>query len=118
MHLGCTLDAAIPEGDGICLRISQHDGHNTTLQVNHLIAATGFRVDIQRLPFLHRDLLNQIRLIEGAPRLSRFFESSVPGLYFTGVSAANSFGPLLRFVLGTGFAAPRLGAHLAGKTTG
>jgi len=39
----------------------------------------------------------------------------VPGLYFTGPAAANSFGPLMRFMVGAEFAAPRLAAHLARK---
>jgi hypothetical protein len=40
--------------------------------------------------------------------LSSNFESSVPGLYFTGLVAANSFGPVMRFAFGAGFAARRL----------
>ncbi|MGH9705764.1 MAG: NAD(P)/FAD-dependent oxidoreductase, partial [Candidatus Acidiferrales bacterium] len=35
-------------------------------------------------------------------------ESSVRGLYFTGVAAANSFGPLMRFAFGAGFTARHL----------
>jgi len=45
--------------------------------------------------------------------LSPNFESTVPGLYFVGVSAANTFGPLLRFAFGADFAARRLSRHLA-----
>jgi len=37
--------------------------------------------------------------------LANGLESSVPGLHFIGASAVASFGPLLRFVAGTGFAA-------------
>ena len=40
--------------------------------------------------------------------LSANFESTVPGLYFVGLSAANVFGPFLRFACGAGFAAGRL----------
>jgi hypothetical protein len=39
--------------------------------------------------------------------------SSVPGLYFVGVAAANSFGPLLRFACGADYTARRLAPHLA-----
>jgi len=45
--------------------------------------------------------------------LRRPFESSVPGLHFVGVTAANSFGPLFRFAFGADYAAKRLGHHLA-----
>jgi sulfite reductase beta subunit-like hemoprotein len=44
--------------------------------------------------------------------LSANFESSVPGLYFVGVAAANSFGPLLRFALGAGFCSSQVASHL------
>ena len=51
--------------------------------------------------------------VEHTPVLSSNFESSVPGLYFVGASAANTFGPLLRFAYGAGFTARRLSRHLA-----
>jgi hypothetical protein len=40
--------------------------------------------------------------------LSSGFESSMPGLYFAGITAANSFGPVMRFAFGAGFAARTL----------
>ena len=48
-----------------------------------------------------------------APVLSSTFESTVPGLFFTGPTAAFSFGPLLRFACGAGFAAQRLTRRFA-----
>jgi hypothetical protein len=45
--------------------------------------------------------------------LSSTFESSVPGLYFVGIAAANSFGPVMRFAFGAGFAAKRLTQAMA-----
>jgi hypothetical protein len=44
--------------------------------------------------------------------LSPTFQSSVPGLYFVGAAAANSFGPVLRFAYGAGFTARHLTRHL------
>jgi hypothetical protein len=35
------------------------------------------------------------------------FEPSVPGVYFVGIEAGNSFGPVMRFIFGAGFAARR-----------
>jgi hypothetical protein len=43
-----------------------------------------------------------------APELAGTLESSVPGLYFTGSLAAPVFGPMMRFVAGTEFAATRV----------
>jgi hypothetical protein len=45
--------------------------------------------------------------------LSSSFESSVPGIYFLGIAAANSFGPVMRFAFGAGFAARRLTQTMA-----
>jgi hypothetical protein len=80
---------------------------------DHIIAATGYHVDVDRLAFLSDRIRSGLRRAAGAPALSRNFESSVPHLYFVGTAAANSFGPMLRFVCGSGFCSRRLTRHLA-----
>jgi FAD-dependent urate hydroxylase len=76
--------------------------------VEHVLLATGFRVEIGRYAFLPEDLLRAVNRVDGYPRLSHTFESSLPGLYFLGAPAAWSFGPLMRFVAGTAWAARAL----------
>lgn len=115
MLLGQELLHAQTEGDRVAMRIAGADGAQTTVTCDHVIAATGYRPELYRLPFLTPDLLNAIAQVENTAILSDQFESSVPGLYFTGPAAANSFGPLMRFMVGAEFAAPRLAAHLARK---
>jgi thioredoxin reductase len=88
------------------VRLTLNDGNKRN--VDHVILATGFRVDIGRYPFLSDDLLQAVKQVDGYPRLSPTFESSVPGLYFLGAPAAWSFGPLMRFVAGTAWAARAL----------
>jgi len=83
------------------------------MTADHVIAATGYKVDLERLSFLHPDVLSDIRSVHNTPILSSHFESSVPGLYFVGTAAANSFGPLMRFAVGAGFTATRVSKHLA-----
>jgi thioredoxin reductase len=83
------------------------------LEVEHVLAGTGYRVDVDRLELLAPPLRAHLRRVQGAPRLSRQFESSVPGLYFVGIAAANTYGPAMRFVCGTEIAAPRVAAHAA-----
>jgi hypothetical protein len=75
-------------------------GSRETIESDHVIAATGYRVDVRRLKFLGHDTLRRIRMVGGTPILSSDFESSVPGLYFTGLTAARTFGPVMRFVVG------------------
>ena len=77
-------------------------------RVDHVLLATGFQVEIGRYAFLPEDLLRLVNRVDGYPSLSRTFESSVRGLYFLGAPAAWSFGPLMRFVAGTEWAAQAL----------
>ena len=93
--------------------VATEDGMTRTLVADHVIAASGYRVDLRRLTFLSEDVRGQIRSIEHTPILSAGFESSVPGLYFVGCAAANSFGPVLRFVCGAQFTARTVAAHVA-----
>ena len=67
--------------------------------------ATGYRVDIRRYPFLAPELLASVRSVDGHPVLDDGLESSLAGLHFVGAPGTYSFGPLLRFVAGTEFAA-------------
>lgn len=88
-------------------------GVRKDLTVDHVIAATGYRTGLSRLAFLDPAMQSALRSVQDTPVLSSNFESSVPGLYFVGASAANNFGPLLRFAFGAGFTAPRIAGHLA-----
>jgi cation diffusion facilitator CzcD-associated flavoprotein CzcO len=90
------------------LSLRAADGSERELSTEHVIAGTGYKVDLTRLKFLSDDVRSRIRLVQGSPALSSSFECSVPGLYFAGVAAANSFGPVMRFAFGAGFAAERL----------
>ena len=110
--LGWELRSAKVEGGRVALDLQHAGGATHTLTADHAIAATGYKPDLARLPFLETSLRDRIDQVEGTPVLSDQFESSVPGLYFVGLAAANSFGPLLRFMVGAEFAAPRLAAHL------
>jgi thioredoxin reductase len=106
--LGYTPASAEVQGDHVRLSLRAPDGAEREIEVDHIIAATGYRVEVDRLKFLNPDLRSKLRTLDGSPVLSRNFESSVPGLYFAGVAAANSFGPLMRFAYGAGFTARRV----------
>ncbi|MHB8474449.1 MAG: hypothetical protein ACYDC8_16685 [Gammaproteobacteria bacterium] len=113
MLLGYALQSAEIRDRRVHLRFIARDGTEREVTTDHVIAATGYRVDLRRLTFLGADLSTQIRSVNFTPVLSSNFESSVPGLYFVGLMSANSFGPVMRFVFGVGFTARRLCAHLA-----
>ena len=77
-----------------------------------IIGTEGYRVDTQKLTFLGDRIQAGLGRVAGAPALSRNFKSTVPGLYFVGTSAANTLGPMLRFVNGTEFASRRVTNHI------
>ncbi|MFI1162115.1 FAD-dependent oxidoreductase [Streptomyces sp. NPDC020801] len=87
-------------------------GSTRELTGDHVIAATGYRVDMAAMGFLGHELRTGLAVSRGAPKLRAGYVSSIPGLYFTGLSAAASYGPVMRFVCGTEFASPRLAGHL------
>jgi thioredoxin reductase len=111
--LGATPERAEEDGGRVRLTLSGGGDIPREIVTDHVIAATGFHVDIARLPFLGTALRNGLKTIDMAPTLSTNFESSVPGLYFVGLASAYTFGPLMRFMLGTKYAATRLSRHLA-----
>ncbi|MFJ8951813.1 FAD-dependent oxidoreductase [Streptomyces sp. NPDC102381] len=88
-------------------------GRADDLSADHVIAATGYRVDLAAMPFLGEGLRTRLATSRGTPRLGAGYVSSVPGLYFTGMLGGSSYGPVMRFVCGTEFASPRLARHLA-----
>ena len=105
LHLGCTPQSAEVQNGKVHLNVRAADGSQSEIVTEHVIAATGYKVDMERLKFLNPEIRSKIKTLNKAPVLSSNFESSVPGLYFGGVAAANSFGPVMRFAFGAGFAA-------------
>ncbi len=98
---------AVRVGDG---KVTATLSDGTRLSADHILLATGYRVDIDRLTMIHPSLRADIATDGGSPVLSHWFESSVPGLYFVGLTSLRAFGPLYRFVAGCGAAAWRV-AH-------
>ena len=96
---GTRVVKAEQNGDG--LRVELSDG--TKRKADHLLFATGYKIDIQRYPFLERNLAQSVKCVDGYPVLRRGMESSVPKLHFLGAPAARSFGPVMRFVAGSWF---------------
>jgi cation diffusion facilitator CzcD-associated flavoprotein CzcO len=113
LHLDATVTRASVQNGRVNLQLTNSAGDRRTLVTDHVISATGYRVDLRRLGFLDPNIQEGIQSVEHSPVLSSNFESSIPGLYFVGTSAANTFGPMLRFAFGAGFAARRISRHLS-----
>jgi hypothetical protein len=115
-HLGVSVSSAEVRGNQVRLSLGRN-GTAHEIDVDHVIAGTGYRVSLPRLRFLDSELLREIRVAAETPVLGPSFESSVPGLYFVGPASANCFGPLARFACGAEFTARRISAHLAATRT-
>lgn len=98
--LGQSISSAIATDKRIKVTFSEGDKR----EIDHVLLATGYKVDILKYTFLGKEILQAVNQVNGFPRLNNKFESSVPGLYFVGAPAAWSFGPLMRFVAGAEFA--------------
>jgi hypothetical protein len=111
--LGRSLHGIATRNDGIVLDLIDADNTRQSLRADHVIFATGYKIDIARLGFLDQAFMREIRQVAQAPLLSANYESSVPGLHFIGPVAANSFGPVCRFVYGAYHPARHLARYLS-----
>jgi thioredoxin reductase len=110
--VGAKVESARLAGNRVQLRISRPEG-TQELSTDHLIAGTGFRVDVDRLDHLDPDLRRTIaREAGGIPALDSRYQTSVPGLFMAGIATSPVFGPIMRFMYGAKHAAPAVSAAL------
>lgn len=111
--LSHTVEGAEVKERKVHIRLRAQDGAKREIRADHVVAATGYRVDLERLTFVSSEIRSKLTTLGGTPALSSTCESSVPGLYFVGIAAANSFGPVMRFAFGADFAARTVTRALA-----
>ncbi len=93
-------------GDALLVRLNTGE----QLEVDHVLFATGYQVDLQRVPLpAAGDLLTRIRTRNGFPVLDTGLQTSVAGLYMTSLPAARDFGLFFAFT-----AAVRASAQIVG----
>jgi FAD-dependent urate hydroxylase len=103
VHAGRQILGTQVKGDQIGVQLD--DGLR---MYEHVLLATGYRINISKLGILSPHLLRTIVCRQGSPVLRAGFESTVAGLHFVGSSAVESYGPLMRFIAGSGFTARSL----------
>lgn len=90
-------EVAGAEERGDTLRVRLLTGE--TLDVDHVMFATGYKVDLERVPFLAGELLRRIERREGYPILDDTLQTTVPGLFVTSLPAARDFGLFFGFTV-------------------
>jgi len=96
------------------LSIELSDGEK--LAIDEVLLATGYQVDVARLPFLSASIQEALATKNGFPLLDPQFQSSIPGLYFSSFAAGQSFGPFFGFTVGVRTAARLIGHALIATT--
>lgn len=90
--VGCD---ALPTGE---LEVSLDTGK--TLTVDHIILATGYKVSMEKVPFLvEGTILAKLKTKDGYPVLDEHFQTSIPGLFITSMPAAQDFGLFFAFTV-------------------
>jgi FAD-dependent urate hydroxylase len=91
------------------LTVSTDDGQKIT--VDHVVLATGYKVDFTQVPFLKGSkILGELNIQDGFPELDEHFQSSVRGMFITSMAATRQFGPFFAFTIAT-----RASARLIGR---
>jgi cation diffusion facilitator CzcD-associated flavoprotein CzcO len=76
------------------------DGGNS-ISVDHVLFATGYRVDLSRVTYLAEYIASdRLRVNGGFPVLDEDFQTTLRGLYVVGQASVPSFGPFFGFVRG------------------
>lgn len=110
IRLATSVLSAEESGGRVKVRLSNGQERS----VDHVLLGTGYHVDVSKYEFLAPELSRAIQTVNGYPVLQPGLETSVPGLHILGAPAAWSFGPLMQFVSGTGYASRALARSLGG----
>jgi lysine/ornithine N-monooxygenase len=101
-----------------CRELSSHELEvslvNSTVVVDQIILATGYKVNVEQVPFLNRgNILSSLEIRNGFPVLDEHFQSNLPGLFFTSMCATQDFGPFFAFTAAVRVSAKLIGAALS-----
>jgi FAD-dependent urate hydroxylase len=113
---GQSIKWARTQHGGVRLGVRGSDGSQRELAADHVIAGTGYRTDLTRLPFFGNQMLAGLRTVPGTGSsiVGRDYQSTVPGLYVMGPAVAPTMGPVMRFVFGSEHAATTVARQLIG----
>jgi FAD-dependent urate hydroxylase len=109
--LGRTVISASPRDGQLLLELD--DGGRRL--VDRVLLGTGYDIDVRSYRFLPDELTAKLAVSHGSPKLRRGLESSISGLHFVGAPAAESFGPVMRFVVGTAYTGRVVSEHVLGR---
>ena len=95
LHPHSNVRGTNPGNSGLDVTLDNGDAFT----VDRVVFATGYRVDLSRVPFLANGLLPSLKVRDGFPELDIHFQTNVPGLYVTSLAATRDFGSFLGFTV-------------------
>ncbi|MBI3959241.1 MAG: NAD(P)-binding domain-containing protein [Chloroflexi bacterium] len=102
------LAACVEQADGSLEMCLDNDAH---FAVDLVIFATGYEVEMGRVPLLARgNLLGELATANGSPRLDEHLQTNIPGLFVTSMPAVQDFGLFFAFTISA-----RVSAQLMGR---
>jgi cation diffusion facilitator CzcD-associated flavoprotein CzcO len=106
------LVSCIEDGNGeLAARLTNGE----SLIIDHVVLATGYKVDIARLPLLAAgNILERLETRNDFPALDDHLETSVPGLFITSMPAMQDFGPFFGFTVSVRTSAKLICGRLLG----
>ena len=97
---------------GFAMTLEGPDGPHG-LEIDRIVLATGYKVDISRVQLLARgNLLPRLETDNGVPVLDEHLQSSVAGLFMTSMLATRDFGPFFGFTVAVRTSAKLIGQAL------
>ena len=113
IHQKASLVFCVERSDGV-LDVKLDNGD--AFVVDDVILATGYKVELERLPFLKNgNLFDKIEVKNGFPVLDPQFQTTAKGLYFTSMPAGQDFGPFFGFTVSVRTSAKIIGNALASQ---
>jgi FAD-dependent urate hydroxylase len=91
-------DVTRAEDDGQAARVTLSTGER--LDADFVVFATGYRADLQAVPYLTHLVGEGILVQNGYPILDESLASTTAGRYIAGFPATQNFGPFFGFVRG------------------
>jgi FAD-dependent urate hydroxylase len=116
---GLSIKWARMQDGGVRLGLTGAGG-TRELAADHVIAATGYRWDMTRLPFFGEQMLAGLRNVPGtgSSAVGSDYQTTIPGLYIMGPVVAPTMGPVMRFVFGSEHAATTVARQLISASAG
>jgi FAD-dependent urate hydroxylase len=116
---GRSIKWARMQDNGVRLGLTGTDGTSSELGADHVIAGTGYRWDMTRLPFFGEQMLAGLQNVPGTGSsvVAKDYQTTIPGLYIMGPVVAPTMGPVMRFVFGSEHAATTVASQLIGSSS-